>query len=86
MSFEIVKKVQVVKIDDFQIITSKEETKRFQLSYDSMGTDACAVVDYDDGSERSYGDPGFCKEWQPKVKYDPVFSDLESPQIISKIY
>ena len=84
--FEIVLKVKVIKIDDCQIITSKEQNKRFDITFDSLGADTCMVIDFDDGTIKSYGDRGFCKEWQPQVKYDPTFEILTSPQVINYIY
>ena len=84
--FEIVLKVQVIKIDDNQIITSKEQNKRFDVTFDSLGSDTCMVIDFNDGTVKSFGDRLYCKEWQPKVKYDPVFEELSNPQVINYIY
>ena len=84
--FEVVLKVTVVNIDDFQIITSKEQEKSFQVSFDSLGTNACLVVDFGDGTVKSYGDELYCKEWQPGVKYDPTFEQLTNPLDFKYIY
>ena len=84
--FEIVLKVQVIKIDDFQIITSKEENKRFEVTFASLGSDTCMVIDFNDGTVKSYGDASYCKEWKPDVKYDPTFEFLTSPQPLTYIY
>ena len=84
--FEIVLKVKVIKIDDFQLITSKEQNKKFEVTFDSIGSDTCMVIDFDDGTVKSFGDRLYCKEWQPNVKYDPTFEKIESPQAINYIY
>ena len=49
LEFEIVKKVTGVKINDFQIITVKEQMKEFEISFESFGSGACMLIDFKDG-------------------------------------
>lgn len=86
MTFEMVAKVTGVKIDDYQIITNKEKPKEFEISFESVGAGTCMVVDFKDGSVKSYGDSSFCSDWQPDIKYDPVIEALETPQTITHVY
>ena len=84
--FEIVGKVRGAKIDDFQIITSKEQKKDFEITFDSIGAGTCMVIDFKDGAIKSYGDEAYCEEWKPDVKYDPVFDALTTPQPLTYVY
>ena len=86
MTFEMVAKVTGAIIDDYQLITNKEQTKEFEISFDSVGSGSCMIIDFKDGSVKSYGDATYCEEWKPDIKYDPVLEGLESPTIISHVY
>ena len=86
MTFEMVAKVTGALIDDYQLITNKEQSKEFEITFDSVGSGSCMIIDFKDGSVKSYGDKSFCEEWKPDIKYDPVLQGLESPQIISHVY
>ena len=86
MTFEMVAKVTGAIIDDYQLITNKEQTKEFEISFDSVGSGSCMIIDFKDGSVKSYGDKSFCEEWQPDIKYDPVLVGLETPLTISHVY
>ena len=44
------------------------------------------VVDFKDGAIKSFGDEPYCAEWQPDVKYDPVFQVLTTPQPLAHVY
>ena len=50
LSFEMVGKVKGPLIDDFQIISNKEQEKEFEISFESIGSGSCMVVDFKDGS------------------------------------
>ena len=86
LGFEIVGKVRGIKIDDFQIITTKKQTKDFEISFESVGAGTCVVVDFKDGSLRTFGDEIYCQEWQPDVRYDPTFVALGSSQTLSHVF
>ena len=86
MTFEMVAKVTGAIIDDYQLITNKEQNKEFEISFDSVGSGSCMIIDFKDGSVKAYGDKSFCEEWKPDIKYDPVLQSLESPQIINHVY
>ena len=86
LTFEIVGKVTNIKIDDFQLITSKEQPKNFEITYDSLGTGTCMEVDFKDGAVKTYGDQSFCEEWLPDLRYDPVFDEITSPLALVYIF
>lgn len=71
--------VKVIQIDDFQLITSKEEPKNFEITFESLGSGTCMEVDFKDGAVKAYGDKSFCEEWLPDIRYDPVYSEIVSP-------
>ena len=50
LTFEMVGKVKGPLIDDFQIISNKEQEKEFEISFESIGSGSCMVVDFKDGS------------------------------------
>ena len=60
---EIVGQVRGIKLDDFEIITNIEETKNFEVTFDSVGAGACLGVDFGDGVQVAYGDQYFCQGW-----------------------
>ena len=86
LEFEIVGKVRGITIDDFQIITNKEQKKEFEITFESIGAGACMVVDFKDGAVKSFGDKSYCEEWQPDVKYDPLIETLITPQPLTYIF
>ena len=61
--------VKVIQIDDFQLITSKEEPKNFEITFESLGTGTCMEVDFKDGAIKAYGDKSFCEEWLPDIRF-----------------
>ena len=50
VSFEMVGKVKGPLIDDFQIISNKAQEKEFEISFETIGSGSCMVVDFKDGS------------------------------------
>ena len=86
LQFEIVGKVRGVRIDDFQIITSKEQRKEFEISFESIGAGTCILVDFKDGGIKTFGDKVYCEMWQPDVRYDPLFESLTTPQLLYYTY
>ena len=49
LTFEMVGKVRGPIIDDFQIISNKEQSKEFEISFDALGSATCLVLDFKDG-------------------------------------
>ena len=41
--------VQGILVDDFRIITNKEQIKWFEIKFDAVGAGTCVVIDYKDG-------------------------------------
>ena len=78
--------VKVIKVDDFQLITSKEEAKNFEITFESLGTGTCMEIDFKDGAVKAYGDQTYCKEWIPDIRYDPVFSKITSPLPLTYVF
>ncbi|XP_069977559.1 polycystin family receptor for egg jelly [Penaeus vannamei] len=59
---EIVGQVRVGIIDDFAIVTGKNETKTFEVSFESLGGGTCLVIDFGDSSPLvAYGEEITCK-------------------------
>jgi len=52
MSIEIVNKVQGPGIDDYQIITNKEQVKEFEITFNSVGARTCLLLDFKDGIQK----------------------------------
>ena len=50
LSFEMVGKVKGPLIDDYQIISNKAQEKEFEISFETIGSGSCMVVDFKDGS------------------------------------
>ena len=50
LTFEIVGKVKGPLIDDYQIISNKAQEKEFEISFETIGSGSCMVVDFKDGS------------------------------------
>ena len=50
VSFEMVGKVKGPLIDDFQIISNKAQEKEFEISFETIGSGSCMVIDFKDGS------------------------------------
>lgn len=86
MYFEIVGKVKVIKIDDFQLITAKKQTKSFEVTFDSLGSGTCMEVDFKDGLVKTYGDQEFCEEWLPDTKYDTTYTEITSPLDLKYVF
>ena len=63
LSFEMVGKVKGPLIDDFQIISNKEQEKEFEISFESIGSGSCMVVDFKDGSMKVSCKLGLCMIW-----------------------
>ena len=49
LTFEMVGKVRGPIIDDFQIISNKEQSKEFEITFDALGSATCLVLDFKDG-------------------------------------
>ena len=86
LTFEVVNKVRVVSIDDFQIISNKEQLKEFEITFQSVGARTCLLLDFKDGVLKTYGNEEYCREWQPDVKYDESITEITSPQKIYHTY
>ena len=84
--FEMVGKVKGAKIDDLQKVTSKDELKTFDVSFETAGAGTCMEVDYKDGVIESYGDFEYCEEWVPETKYNPSLPFVSSQQSITHVY
>ena len=52
MRIEIVNKVQGPGIDDYQIITNKEQVKEFEITFNSVGARTCLLLDFKDGIQK----------------------------------
>ena len=51
-TFEMVSKVKNVILDDFQIITNKEQLKEFEITFESIGSGTCLLMDFKDGTQK----------------------------------
>ena len=58
----------------------------FEITFESVGAGTCMVIDFKDGALKSFGDKTYCEEWQPDVKYDPVFTALTTPQPLTHTF
>ncbi|XP_064105654.1 uncharacterized protein LOC135215142 [Macrobrachium nipponense] len=61
---EILEQVKIAQIDDFSIVTGKDELKTFGISFETLGGGACLVVDWGDSNPLlldSFGDEYNCK-------------------------
>ena len=52
LTFEMVGKVQGPLIDDFQIISNKEQLKEFEITFESIGSGTCMMLDFKDGTQK----------------------------------
>ena len=52
LTFEMVGKVQGPMIDDFQIISNKEQLKKFEITFESIGSGTCMMLDFKDGTQK----------------------------------
>lgn len=52
LTIEIVNKVRVVAINDFSIITNKEQLKEFEITFESVGARTCLLLDFKDGVQK----------------------------------
>ena len=77
-----------MKIDDKGKITSKNEAKRFHITFESFGTGGCLLVDFKDGTKNSYGDEYFCTvEWKYGQEYEYVpGTKLQNPMTLTHSY
>ncbi|XP_068233382.1 polycystin-1-like [Palaemon carinicauda] len=60
---EILEQVKLAQIDDFAIVTGKEEEKEFKISFETLGGGTCLVVDWGDTDPLlldSFGDEYNC--------------------------
>ena len=85
LTLEMVGRVKGVKVDDRQIITSKDDEKTFDVTFESLGSGSCMVFDFKDGVIKTYGDQHFCTEWMPAADYDQEY-DIGSPMIVKHTY
>ena len=63
VSFEMVGKVKGPLIDDFQIISNKAQEKEFEISFETIGSGSCMVIDFKDGSMKVCWKLGLCMIW-----------------------
>ena len=54
LTFEMVSKVKGPKIDDFQIITNRKQPKMFEITFESLGSGTCMVIDFKDGTMKVF--------------------------------
>ena len=88
VQLETVGLVQGVLVDDFRIITNKEQNKWFEIKFDAVGAGTCVVIDYKDGFLAAYGDPSFCSSWS-RSAHLPFFEGyevIENPFLIDHVY
>ena len=88
VTLEVVGQVQGIKLDDFRIITNKEQSKPFEITFDSLGAGTCVVIDYKDGLKAAYGDPEFCKAWprSSELPYIEGFEVILDPFIFQHVF
>ena len=88
VQLEMVGLVQGVLVDDFRIITNKEQNKWFEIKFDAIGAGTCIVVDYKDGYIAAYGDPDFCSSWtrSASLSYVQGYEIIENPFLIDHVY
>lgn len=77
-----------LKIDDKGKIGSKNEKKTFFISFESVGRGGCLLIDFKDGTKKSYGDEYFCTvEWKHAKDYQYVEGvELENPMSLTHTY
>ena len=77
-----------LKVDDKGKIGSKDETKIFYVSFESLGSGGCLLIDYKDETKKSYGDKYFCTvEWEKAADYQYVDGvELQNPMTITHVY
>ena len=77
-----------LKIDDRGKIGSKNEKKLFYISFESLGSGGCLLVDFKDGTKKSYGDEYFCTvEWNQATDYKYQEGiELENPMTVHHSY
>jgi hypothetical protein len=80
--------VQGILVDDFRIITNKEQIKWFEIKFDAVGAGTCVVIDYKDGYMASYGDLDFCGSWSRSatVPFIEVYETIGNPFLIDHVY
>ena len=54
LTIEMVSKVKGPKIDDFQIITNRKQPKMFEITFESLGSGTCMVIDFKDGTMKVF--------------------------------
>ena len=50
-------------------VSTKEEPKDFIVSFGKLGSGACVLVDWKDGTKGVYGDRHFCRKWASNEEY-----------------
>ena len=77
-----------LKVDDKGKIGSKDEIKIFYVSFETLGSGGCLVIDYKDGTKKSYGDKYFCTvEWKKAASYQYVEGvKLQNPMTVTHVY
>ena len=80
--------VQGILVDDFRIISNKEQVKWFEMKFDTVGAGTCVVIDYKDGYMAAYGDPNFCNLWSRSsiLPYVEGHEVIENPFLIDHVY
>ena len=102
LKLELVSRVRGPRLEDWQIITGVDEEKKFEVSFESVGAGTCLLLDWADGLEDTYGEPSWCSQWQPGVRwqtysfskgyltdlgrYHPTVPVIGSPQPLSHIF
>ncbi len=87
VSFEVVGQVRGIALDDSGIVTSKDEVKLINVTFDSVGAGTCLEVDFKDGYVIAIGDEAFCKFWSRTANrpYVPGY-EITSPMILDHVY
>ncbi|CAG0896667.1 unnamed protein product [Darwinula stevensoni] len=82
----IVGKVQKMKIDDYGLITKPGSMKELAIGFESLGVDACLLLDFGDGFyPYTYGEEQTCQNVSMPTFYQPN-TNLTNPLIVHHFY
>ena len=81
LTFEMVNQVRGITLKDYEEVTTKDEVKWFYLYFESFGAHTCVFMDFDDGVQKTFGDPWYCNYWMPDVPYEPGVEMTEPVEI-----
>jgi hypothetical protein len=88
VQFEMVGQVHSVIVDDFRIITNKNQIKWFEIRFGSVGAGTCLMIDFKDDYKVAYGDQSFCSVWPrtASLEYIEGYEVIENPFTIDHVY